>query len=322
MTFARHYLHMKWICGSEMRLNQRIYSISAKTHGEFCIFPSYGKWRKSVWRYFSSGNIAFTVQIGMICPEGAIDNGDHVVVPKGVTCQLGCVADNGEKSRFRIDSTQLKRHGTVTCSRPIPKENLALYGCSNGECDTDLINNGPNKANWPNKRITDALRQHKWIFRHYYQYISFSEMFDNRYLMKCYPVLDDGCNPADLHPKKEDETDVSWHCPNGHGSGAVCTKTCNNGTLTGRIAPCKSPPFRLCSFRGKSEKTCECKSRCEWKGGVATCKRSDYWQKIPKSYRWTSTLIYSRGFTAYFANVFLANKNSGTFLSRRIVLWK
>ena len=271
-----------------MRLIQRIYSISAKTLEEFCIFPSYGKWRNlswvTTWRKYSNGNITerklpFTVQIGMNCPEGAIDNGDHVIVPKGATCQLGCVANNGEK--FRIDSTQLKTRGTVTCSRPIPKENLAKYGCNNGECDTDLIANGSNKANWPNNRIPDVFRQHQWYWKHWYRLISFSDMFDNRYLMKCYPIHDDGCDPTDLGPKQEDETDVSWDCPNGHGSGAVCKKTCNNGILTGRIGPCKSPagyPMAdtLCSFRGKSEKTCECKSRCEWKGGVATCKRPVY----------------------------------------------
>ena len=289
MSFVMHYLHVEWICGSEMRLNQRIYFISAKILEEFCIFPSYGKWRNlswvTTWRKYSNGNITerklpFTVQIGMNCPEGAIDNGDHVIVPKGATCQLGCVADNGKK--FRIDSTQLETRGTVTCSRPIPKENLAKYGCNHGECDTDLIANGPNKVNWPNNRVPDAFRQRQWISRYGYRLLSFSEMFDNPYLMKCYPILDDGCDPAHLsrtpylRPKKEDETDVSWNCPIGHGPGAVCKKTCKNGILIGKMSPCKSPPYnRLCPTRGKSTKTCGCQSRCEWKGRVATCKPVD-----------------------------------------------
>ena len=81
----------------------------------------------------------------MNCPDGTIDNGDHVIVPKGVTCHLGCLADNGKE--FRIDSAQFKYHGKVTCNRPLSKEHLAKYGCNNGECDTDLIANGPNKAN-------------------------------------------------------------------------------------------------------------------------------------------------------------------------------
>ena len=215
---------------------------------EFCIYPSYGKWL--------SKNIQGTkVEIGMNCPEGTIDNGDHVVVPKGVTCQLDCVAANGEG--FRIDSTQVREYGSITCHRPIPKANLAEYGCDNGECDTDWIANGPNKANWPNNWIPSAFddQQHKsW------PYHDFSEQFDNADLMKCYPFIDDGCDPADLGFNEGDETaaDVSWDCPNGHGSGAVCTKTCNSGVLGGK----------------KSQKTCECKSKCQWKGSVASCERA------------------------------------------------
>ena len=198
----------------------------------------------------------------MNCPDGTIDNGDHVIVPKGVTCHLGCLADNGKE--FRIDSAQFKYHGKVTCNRPLSKEHLAKYGCNNGECDTDLIANGPNKANWPNNIVPDELGRPTdiWGYSFYggYKYrstnIGFDEMFDNEDLMKCYPILNNKCDPADLSSDK-DETDVSWDCPSGYGPGAVCKKTCNDGILGGNW----------------NKKTCECKSRCQWKGTVASCKR-------------------------------------------------
>jgi hypothetical protein len=213
---------------------------------EFCIFPSYGKWL--------SKNIQGTkVQIGMNCPEGTIDNGDHVIVKKGVTCYFDCVAANGEG--FRIESAQVRENG-VTCQTPLPKANLAEFGCNNGECDTDFILNGPNKANWPNNRVPSALDHQQ----HEYGYIKFSRQFDNKDLMKCYPIIDDACDPSDLGFNEDTETaeDVSWTCPNGHGSGAVCTKSCNNEFLGGK----------------KSEKTCDCKSKCQWKGAVASCERA------------------------------------------------
>jgi len=210
---------------------------------EFCIFPSYGKWL--------SKNIQGTkVQIGMNCPEGTMDNGDHVVVPKGVTCHLDCSAANGEG--FRVDSAQ---NGGITCKNPIPKANLAEYGCNNGYCDTDFITNGLKKAKWPNRSVPDV-----FDWQNSYGRGKFSQQFANADLMKCYPKIDDGCDPADLGFNEDDETadDVIWDCPNGHGSGAVCTKTCNSGILGGT----------------KSEKTCQCKSKCQWKGAVASCERA------------------------------------------------
>ena len=214
---------------------------------QFCIFPSYGKWL--------SKNIQGTlVQIGMNCPEGTIDNGDHVIVPKGVTCHLDCVAANG--AGFRIDSIEVKENA-ITCRKPIPKASLAEYGCDNGQCDVDYIAKGPSKDNWLWPSGTHWIPP---VFDNQQHYLNFHRQFKDTNLMKCYPKIDDGCDPADLGLNENFETvdDVSWNCPNGHGLGAVCKKSCNNGKwLNGR----------------KSERTCECKSKCQWKGAVASCTR-------------------------------------------------
>ena len=188
----------------------------------------------------------------MNCPEGTIDNGDHVLVLKDVTCHLDCAADDGRG--FRIESSQVRQKGTITCRKPIPKANLAEFGCDNGECDTDFIAKGPNKANWDNNLIPAAFdEQQHGLSSGFFQWMitqDLSAQFEDADLMKCYPNIDDGCDPAGL----ETAEDFSWDCPNNHGSGTVCTKICNNDK----------------DLR-KSERTCECKSTCQWKGAVSSC---------------------------------------------------
>lgn len=192
---------------------------------EFCIFPSYGQW-------VSKKMQGIKVQIGIHCPEGTIDNGDHVIVPKGVTCHFGCGDANGKKIGRVGFSGWLSRRTTlddlliVTCNQPLSKQQLIKYGCYNGQCDTDLIANGPNRLNWPNNEFPYTLRQ-LGSDNSDFDYI-FTKV-DN---MKCFPIVD-SCDPAQLRSNEDDETDVSWDCPNGHGHGAVCTKTCNDGTLAG-----------------------------------------------------------------------------------------
>ena len=221
--------------------------------GEYCIFPSYGLW-------LSKKIQGTQVQIGMNCPEGTIDKGDHVLVPKGVTCHLDCVAANGEG--FRIESSQVRQKGAITCRKPVPTANFAEFGCDNGQCDTDFIAKGPNKANWNNNLIPAAFdEQMHGLSEGFFQWmikLDLSQHFEDADLMKCYPNIDEGCDPTDLGFNEGDETadDVSWDCPTGHGSNAVCTKSCKNGVLGGK----------------KSERTCECKSRCQWKGVVASCE--------------------------------------------------
>ena len=131
-----------------------------------------------------------------------------------------------------MDSSQVRQNGLITRRKPIPTSNLAEFGCDNGECDTDFIVKGPNKANWQNDFIPAAFneQQHglssgffQWMIRQ-----DFSAQFEDADLMKCYPSIDDGCDPAglDFNEGVETAADVSWDCPNGHGSGAVSTKYC------------------------------------------------------------------------------------------------
>ena len=193
---------------------------------EYCIFPSYGKWfNKKV-----GGKLA---QIGLKCPEGAKDKGDHWIVPKGMTCNFDCGSDH-----VRMDTTIAR---SMYCKYPIRKDRLKDYGCEGEQCDDTYIQNGADKSLYSSNSID-------WYLNHQTGFL-LTEWFDNAKFNKCYKVIDEGCNKDDLGANNgEDIAGVVWDCPDGTGPDAKCKKSCSiaGEALAG----------------SKSEKECECKGTC------------------------------------------------------------
>lgn len=98
---------------------------------EYCIFPSYGKW-------FNKKVGGKLTQIGLKCPEGAKDKGDHWIVPKDMTCTFDCGGDHA-----RMDTTVAR---SMYCKFPLRKDRLKDYGCEGEQCDDTYIKNGANKS--------------------------------------------------------------------------------------------------------------------------------------------------------------------------------